>query len=207
MLPQVLFAVAGVEQHPGDRAGALVLVEDAHLVVHQVDVAEVRVLAHDRQAQGVVERVHGAVALAVAMMRSPPTWTLTVASVTTSPSSRFSTITRKLSRRNSGSCGAELLAQEQVERGVGGLVVVALVLLLLEALQDGRRRARRRRRARSPARAPCAARRPCPTARRSARAARCRRAAGVDVLEGLRRAASIAATCRPPLWAKALRPT
>ena len=43
--PPLALAVGGVEQHPGDRAGAAVLVEDPHLVVGQLDVGEVRVAA------------------------------------------------------------------------------------------------------------------------------------------------------------------
>ena len=55
--------VAGVEQHARDRAGALVLVEDPDLEVHQLDVAEVGVGLADGLPQRLVERVHGAVAL------------------------------------------------------------------------------------------------------------------------------------------------
>ena len=43
IVPQLACAVGRVEQHPRDRAGALVLVEDPHLVVAQLDVGEVRV--------------------------------------------------------------------------------------------------------------------------------------------------------------------
>ena len=112
----------------GDGAGTFGLVEDAHLVVDQLDVGEVRVLAHDRLAQRRVHGVDGAVALGGADDALAATWTLMVASTTALPSSRFSTITRKLSRRNSGSCGASSWREQEVERGVGGLVVVALVL-------------------------------------------------------------------------------
>ena len=82
----------------------VVLVEDPDLVVDELDVGEVRVQLADRVAQGAVERVHRAVALGgahVALAR--PTQILIVASVSTSPSLRFSVITRKLSSRNSGS--------------------------------------------------------------------------------------------------------
>src|SRR5918995_3761751 len=55
--------VGGVEQHPGDSPGAVVLVEDADLVVGQLDLGQVRVAVGDRLAQGPVQRVHRAVAL------------------------------------------------------------------------------------------------------------------------------------------------
>ena len=56
-------AVGGVEQDPGDRAGAVGFVEDADLVVGQLDLGQVRVAVGDRAAQGLVERVDRAVAL------------------------------------------------------------------------------------------------------------------------------------------------
>src|ERR1700709_1703063 len=43
--PLAAVAVGGVEQHPGDRAGATILVEDPHLVVGQLDLVEVGVAA------------------------------------------------------------------------------------------------------------------------------------------------------------------
>ena len=46
--PQVSRAVGGVEQHAGDGAGRLPLVEDADLVVDELDVAQVRVALADR---------------------------------------------------------------------------------------------------------------------------------------------------------------
>ena len=55
--PHTSLAVGGVDQHAGDRAGALGLVEDAHLEVDQLDVAQVRVELADRGAQRLVERV------------------------------------------------------------------------------------------------------------------------------------------------------
>ena len=56
-------AVAGVEQHAGDRSGALPLVEDPDLVVDELDVPEVRVDVADRRPERAVECVHRAVAL------------------------------------------------------------------------------------------------------------------------------------------------
>jgi hypothetical protein len=60
--PQLL-AVGRVEQHARHRAGALGLVEDADLVVDELDVGEVRVDLGDRRAQRGVQGVDRAVAL------------------------------------------------------------------------------------------------------------------------------------------------
>ena len=57
-------AVGGLDEHPGDRVGAVALVEDAHLVVDQLELRDLRVGLADRLAQRVVERVDRAVALA-----------------------------------------------------------------------------------------------------------------------------------------------
>ena len=56
-------AVGGVEQDARDGTGAVGLVEDPHLVVGQLDVGEVRVAVGDRAAQRPVERVDRPVAL------------------------------------------------------------------------------------------------------------------------------------------------
>ena len=56
-------AVGGVDQHPRDRAGALVRVEDAHLVVGEVHALERGEVAVERGPQRAVERVHRTVAL------------------------------------------------------------------------------------------------------------------------------------------------
>src|SRR5919204_2748764 len=56
-------AVGGVEQHPRGGAGGLPLVEDADLVVDELDVAQVRIALADRRAQRAVERVDRAIAL------------------------------------------------------------------------------------------------------------------------------------------------
>ena len=72
--PQDSVAVGRVEQHPRDRAGAVVRVEDPDLVVGQLDLGEVRVQLADRLAKRLVERVHRAVALRgahVAVARRP----------------------------------------------------------------------------------------------------------------------------------------
>ena len=57
-------AVAGLDQHPGDRVGAVALVEDAHLVVDELELRDLGERLADRGAQRLVERVDRAVALA-----------------------------------------------------------------------------------------------------------------------------------------------
>ena len=102
--PHALVAVGGVEQHPGHGAGAVVLVEDADLVVGQLDVGEVRVQLGDRRAQGPVERVDRAVALGgadVALAVDPELDRRL--GLDLAVGSRFSVMTRKLSSLNSGS--------------------------------------------------------------------------------------------------------
>ena len=56
-------AVAGLDQHPGDRVGAVALVEDAHLVVDQLELRDLGVRPGDRLAQRLVQGVDRAVAL------------------------------------------------------------------------------------------------------------------------------------------------
>ena len=104
IVPQVSLAVGGVEQHARDRAGAVVLVEDAHLVVDELDVgagAGCSSVIASRSARS--SAFTGPLPSAVRTKRSPSTQILIVASVWTLPSSRFSVITRKLSSRKSGS--------------------------------------------------------------------------------------------------------
>ena len=72
--PQRIGPVGGVEQDPGDRAGAVVGVEDPDLVVDQLDLGQVRMQLADRVAERAVERVDRAVALGgadVAASRRP----------------------------------------------------------------------------------------------------------------------------------------
>ena len=145
--PHVSCAVGGVEQHPGDRAGAVVLVEDPHLVVGQLDLGEVRMQLGDRVAQRAVERVDRAVALGGAQV---------ALAVDPDLDRRLGLdpAVRALLGDDAEALEPEqrlvvagLAAQQELERGVGRLVLVAAVLALLEALD--RARARRRRRARS----------------------------------------------------------
>src|SRR3954452_10403740 len=56
-------AVGGVEEHPGHRRGGLLLIEDADLVVDELDVGEVGIGLRDGRTERGVERVHRAVAL------------------------------------------------------------------------------------------------------------------------------------------------
>src|SRR6266487_2215417 len=57
-------AVAGLDEDPGDRVRPVSTVQDAHLVVGQLDGGQLRVERLQRAAQGPVQRVHRAVALA-----------------------------------------------------------------------------------------------------------------------------------------------
>ena len=100
--PHVDVAVGGVEQHARGRAGRLPLVEDADLVVDELDVAQVREPLADRGPQRAVQRVDGPLPSAVRTKRCEPTQSLIVASVSTRPSARFSAITRQDSSLNSG---------------------------------------------------------------------------------------------------------
>ena len=61
--PQSSLAVGGVEQDARLRPRAVVLVEDPHLEVGQLDLGDLGMLLGDRIAQRPVERVDGAVAL------------------------------------------------------------------------------------------------------------------------------------------------
>src|SRR5271154_1476890 len=131
-----LLAVGGIDQDAGDRAGALRLIEDAHLEVDQLDVAQMRVDLTDRVTQRGVEGVHRAVALGRAHV-----------ALATEPD-----LDRGLGRdlavgalldehapgleAEEGLIGAGLLAHKQLEGPVGGLELKALVLELLDALDD-----------------------------------------------------------------------
>src|SRR4051812_22760581 len=136
--PHVL-AVGGVDEHAGHRSGAVALVEDADLVVDELDVAQVRVDLGDRGAQGGVERVHRAVALGgadVALAVDPNLdrrlgLDLSVRPLLDDHAPRL--------KREQRLVRAALAPHQQLERSVGGLEVVAAVLELLDALDDPRR--------------------------------------------------------------------
>ena len=146
---QVRLAVGGVDEDPGDRTGALARVEHPHPVVGQVDAIEGRELGPDGAAQRGVEGVDRAVALGggddplpsdvdlhrglgrhaevgalvVAVRRS-------VAVVGDDPEG----LDREEVRRPSGGP-----PQQQLERAVGHLEVVALVLEPLELVEHAAR--------------------------------------------------------------------
>src|SRR3954447_25812488 len=136
--PHVL-AVGGVDEHAGHRAGAVALVEDADLVVDELDVAQVRVDLGDRGAQGGVERVHRAVALGgadVALAVDPNLdrrlgLDLSVRALLDDHAPRL--------EREQRLVLAALAPHQQLERPVGRLEVVAAVLELLDAIDDPRR--------------------------------------------------------------------
>ena len=116
------------------------LVEDADLVVGELDVGQVRVAVDDRAAQRLVERVDGAVPLGgpqVALAIDPDLDRglgddLAVLALLDEDAEALEPEERLVL--------LGLLAQQQLEGRVGGLVVVAAVLALLQG-----------------ARAPCAA--------------------------------------------------
>ena len=129
------------------------LVEDAHLEVDELDVAQVRVALADRLAQRLVERVHRAVALGrahVALAVDPDLdrrlgLDAAVLALLDDHAPRLEPEQRLVVAR--------LLADQQVERAVGRLELVAAVLQLLDAL-DHARGGRRRPRRRAPATVP-----------------------------------------------------
>ena len=145
--PHTSLPVGGVDQHARDRAGALRLIEDAHLEVDQLDVAQVRVDLADRLAQRAVERVHRAVALGgahVALAAHPDLdrglgLDLAVGALLDEHAPGLQAEQRLVLAR--------LLAHQQLEGAVGGLELEALVLELLDALERraGRDRSSRAR--------------------------------------------------------------
>ena len=136
--PQRVVAVGGVEQHARDRAGRLPLVEDADLVVDELDVAQVRIGLGDRLAQRGVERVDRAVALRgadVALAIDPDLdgrlgLNLAVLALLGHHAPRLELEERLVL--------AGLAPDQQVEGAVGGLELEAAVLELLDALDHAR---------------------------------------------------------------------
>ena len=197
-------AVGGVEQDPGDGAGAVVLVEDPDLVVGQLDVGQVRVAVGDRAAQGAVERVDRAVALGDAQVALAVDLDLDRRlglDLAAGPLLGDDAEALELEQRL---VAAGLAAQQQLEGGRRRLVVVAVVLALLQPLDRPRRRlvvelepglAR-----------PGRGSSPCRRAPRAGSSRSLPTAAG-SMCSKVRASASTPATCMPPLWAKALRPT
>ena len=141
------------------------------------------------------------------MMRSPPTCTLRVASV-----DRLAVLAlldddaEALERGRTPRGTPSSLAEQQLERGVGRLVVVALVLRVLtrsSTLASLRRRARGGGRTRVRLATIVALAREL---RDQDARARCPPGSG-SMCSKVARAPTTAATCMPPLCAKALRPT
>ena len=131
-------AVGGLDQHPGDRVGAVALVEDADLVVDQLELRDLRVGLPDRLPQRVVERVDRTVALAG---RDDPG----AAGAQLDGRLRHRLVARRASSvitrhdstvevRRTGAL--DLLEQQQLERRVGGLERVAAALQLLDPVGD-----------------------------------------------------------------------
>ena len=118
-------AVGGVEQHPRDRVGPLRLVEDPDLEVDELDLGELRVDLDERLAQRTVERVDRTVALGCAHEA------LAVDPDLDRRLGLDAAVGSLLDDRAPGLEAeqrlvlARLLAQQQLERAVGGLELVA----------------------------------------------------------------------------------
>src|SRR3954470_1863137 len=128
--------VGGVQQHPRHGARRLGLVEDADLVVDQLDVGEVRIRLGDRRSQRGVERVDRAVALRgldVALALDPDLdrglgLDPAVLALLGHDPPRLELEERLVL--------AGLAPDQQVEGAVGGLELEAAVLEVLDALDD-----------------------------------------------------------------------
>ena len=136
--PQVDVAVGRVEQHARRRAGRLPLVEDADLVVDELDVAQVRQALADRGAQRAVQGMHGAVALGGAheALRADPELDRRLG--------LHAPVGALLGDHAPGLeleqrlVLARLAPDQQLEGAVGGLELEAAVLELLDALDHPR---------------------------------------------------------------------
>ena len=132
-------AVAGVDEHARDRAGALGLVEDPHLEVDQRDARRARApAAPSAMPQRGVERVDRAVALgggdeALAAVEDLDRRLGLDAAVGALLGDDAEALEREERLVDAG-----LALHHQLERAVGDLEVVALVLELLQAAEDRR---------------------------------------------------------------------
>ena len=95
VLQAVAGAVAGLDEHPGDRAGAVRAFQDAHLVVGQFQHGQFRVEPLERRRSALSSALTGPLPSPVATIRSPLAFSLTVASLITAPPARRSTMTRQ----------------------------------------------------------------------------------------------------------------
>ena len=136
--PQVLVAVGGVEQHARGRAGRLPLVEDADLVVDELDVAQVRQALADRGPQRAVERVHRAVALGRAHEALGADPELDRRLGLDAPVGALLGDHAPGLEREQRLVVARLAPDQQLEGAVGGLELEAAVLELLDALDHPR---------------------------------------------------------------------
>ena len=126
-------AVAGLDQDPGDRVGAVALVEDPHLVVDQLELRDLRERLADRLAQRLVERVDRAVALAghdVAHPLGPQLHRRLRHRLVAGPG--LGDHPPRLDVEVRRAHALDLLDQQQLEGGVGGLEGVAARLELLD---------------------------------------------------------------------------
>ena len=139
IVPHSRLAVGGVEQDPGDRAGAVGFVEDADLVVGQLDVGEVRVAVGDRAAQGAVEGVDRAVALGDAHVALAVDLDLDRRLGLDLAAGALLGDDAEALEPEQRLVAARLAAQQQLEGGRRRLVVVAAVLALLQPLDRPRR--------------------------------------------------------------------
>ena len=134
-------AVGGIDEHTRHRSRRRGAVENADLVVDEVDAIEQRVVRHEGGAQGGVDGIHRTVALGGvhgALIAHPHLdrrlgRELTVLELVGDDPHRLD--------REEVLLPAGGLAHEQLERGVGGFEVVALVLeplQLVDHVVDGR---------------------------------------------------------------------
>ena len=123
-----------VDDHPrlGGRGG--VAVEDADLVVHEVDAVELRVEGAQGLAQRRSSALTGPLPSAAVWSTSPSTSTLTVASARRSWPSRCSTRTVKSTSLKGAAVVATVPADEELEGGLGTLEARAFRLELLDEL-------------------------------------------------------------------------
>ena len=139
--------VRHVDEHTGDRLGARGRIEDADLVVGQLDVVEGRDNGHRwLRSDASCSASTGPLPSPMAATRSPSTRSLTVASVSISTATSFQALSvaaaavlgadpeaLELKVRLAPASGS---AQEQLKRCVGDFELVPLVLQALQDVDD-----------------------------------------------------------------------